>query len=152
MTQQPIRVLLVDDHFITRKGILSLFHDTEDIDIIGEASNGQEGIDKARLLDPDVILMDLMMPQIGGVDAIRQILTHQPDTAIVVLSGSNLEGEVLVAIRAGALGYLTKTADQEEMADVIRRVHRGEPCLATRAQPQAARACDAQYPDLGNGD
>lgn len=129
MAQQSIRVLVVDDHFITRKGILSLLHGAEGIEIVGEAENGREGIGKARLLEPDVILMDLVMPEMGGVDAIRQILAHQGRTAIVVLSGSNLEGEVLVAVRAGALGYLTKAAGRAEMMEAIRRAHRGEPAL-----------------------
>lgn len=129
MTQQHIRVLVVDDHYITRKGILGLLQGAEGIEIVGEAENGQDGVDKARLLEPDVVLMDLVMPEMGGVDAIRQILAHRPDTGIVVLSGSKLEGEVLVAIRAGALGYLTKTAGQEELTEVIRRAHRGEPSL-----------------------
>ncbi len=122
-------MLVVDDHFITRKGILSLLHGAEGIEIVGEAENGREGIEQARLLEPDVILMDLVMPEMGGVDAIRQILAHRRDTAIVVLSGSNLEGEVLVAVRAGALGYLTKAAGRAEMVEVIRRAHRGEPAL-----------------------
>lgn len=129
MALQPIRVLVVDDHFITRKGILGLLSGTEGIEIVGEAENGREGIEKAKILEPDVILMDLVMPEMGGVDAIRQILADRSNTAIIVLSGSNLEGEVLVAVRAGALGYLTKAAGEEEMAEVIRRAHRGEPAL-----------------------
>lgn len=129
MARQLIRVLIVDDHYITRKGILSLLHGVEGIEIIGEAENGREGIEKAKLLEPDVILMDLVMPELGGVDAIRQILADRPVTAIVVLSGSSLEGEVLVAVRAGALGYLTKTANQDEVTEVIRKAHRGEPAL-----------------------
>jgi DNA-binding NarL/FixJ family response regulator len=122
-------VLIVDDHFITRKGILSLLVGADGIEIVGEAENGQDGIEKTQRLEPDVVLMDLVMPGTGGVDAIRQILTHRSDTAIIVLTGSNLEGEVLAAIRAGALGYIEKNASSEELADGIRRVHRGEPVL-----------------------
>ena len=129
MAQRPITVLVVDDHYITRKGILGLLIDAEGIEIVGEAENGREAIDKVKGLEPDVVLMDLAMPVMRGVDAIREILAQRPETAIVVLSGSNLEGEVLIAVRAGALGYLTKTAGQEEMVAVIRRVHGGEPAL-----------------------
>jgi NarL family two-component system response regulator LiaR len=129
MAQQLIRVLVVDDHYITRKGILGLLHDVEGIEVVGEAENGREGIDKTRALAPDVVLMDLVMPEMGGVAAIRQILAHRPATAILILSGCKLQGEALVAVRAGALGYLTKTASQEELCEAIRRVHRGEPAL-----------------------
>ncbi len=129
MAHPTIRVLIVDDHFITRKGIQGLLHQVDGIEVVGEAENGREGIDMAKSLEPDVILMDLAMPEMGGVEAIGEILAQRPETAVVVLSGSNLEGEVLVAVRAGALGYLTKTASQDEVTEVIRQVHRGEPAL-----------------------
>lgn len=126
MAQQHIRVLIVDDHFIARKGIRSLIFDAEGIEIVDEAENGREAIAKAKALKPDVILMDLQMPEIGGAEAIRQILTLRPKTAIIVLSGSNLQGEVLVSIRAGALGYLEKSVEREQLIEGIQRVFRGE--------------------------
>ncbi len=125
----PIRVLIVDDHFITRKGTLALLADAADIEVVGEAANGREAVEQADRFQPDVILMDLIMPEMGGVEATRQILKRQDGTAVLVLTGSDIEKEILAAIREGALGYLSKDAHEEECVQAIRQVHRGEPSL-----------------------
>jgi DNA-binding NarL/FixJ family response regulator len=124
-----IRVLVVDDHFVVRKGVCALLMDAEDIAVVGEAGDGQEAIELAERLRPQVILMDLKLPKLGGVEAIREILAGQPEAGIIVLTAYGLEAQVLAAIEAGALGYLAKTAEREEMLAAIRRVARGELCL-----------------------
>ena len=126
---QCIRVLIVDDHFIARKGTLALLADVEGIEVIGEACNGLDAVEKAQALKPDVILMDLVMPEMGGVEATQRILGTHPGMTILILTGSDLEHEILAAVRAGALGYLSKDADEKECVRAIRQVHRGEPSL-----------------------
>ncbi len=131
-----IRVLIVDDHFVVRKGVCALLMDAEDIAVVGEAGDGREAVELAERLRPQVILMDLKLPELGGVEAIREILAAQPETAIVVLTASGPEAQVLAAVEAGALGYLAKTAEREELLAAIRRVAQGELCLPTRLTRQ----------------
>ncbi len=121
-----IRVLVVDDHFVVRKGLCALLMDAENIAVVGEAGDGQEAVELAESLRPRVILMDLKLPKLGGVEAIREILAGQPETGIIVVTAYGLEAQVLAAVEAGALGYLTKTAEREELLAAIRRVAHGE--------------------------
>jgi NarL family two-component system response regulator LiaR len=125
----PIRVLVVDDHFVVRTGVRALLHGAADITVAGEAENGLEAVAEARRLEPQVILMDLMLPLLDGVEAIRAILAAQPDTGIIVLTGSDADALVLAAVEAGALGYLAKSAGREDFLAAIRRVALGEPWL-----------------------
>lgn len=124
--EDPIRVLIVDDHFVVRKGVCALLLDAEDIAVVGEAGDGREAIELAKRLRPRVILMDLKLPKLGGVEAIREILAEQPETGIIVLTVSGPEAQVLAAVEAGALGYLAKTAEREELLAAIRRIADGE--------------------------
>jgi DNA-binding NarL/FixJ family response regulator len=126
--RRTIRVLIVDDHFVSRQGTLALLHGAEDVEA-GEAADGREAVLQAASLEPDVVLMDLAMPGMTGVEAIPRILERRPGTAIVVLTASVVEDEILGALRAGALGYLSKSTDAEEMARVIRQVHKGQSAL-----------------------
>jgi len=126
---ETIRVLVVDDHFVVRKGVCALLLDAGDITVIGEAGDGREAVEKARSLRPQVILMDLKLPELGGVEAIREILAERPETGIIVLTAYGLEAQVLAAVEVGALGYVAKTAEREELLAAIRRVARGELCL-----------------------
>jgi DNA-binding NarL/FixJ family response regulator len=121
-----IRVLVVDDHFVVRKGVCALLMDAEDIAVVGEAGDGQEAVELAERLRPRVILMDLKLPGLGGVEATQAILAGQPEIGILVLTASGLEAQVLAAVEAGALGYLTKAAEREELLAAIRRVGHGE--------------------------
>lgn len=128
----PIQVLVVDDHFVVRKGVCALLEDAEDIAVVGEAGDGRQAVEEAARHTPQVILMDLNLPEIDGVEAIRRILAAQPTIGIVVLTGADMEAEVLPAIRAGALGYLAKTSQRQEFLEAIREVSRGEAWLPPR--------------------
>jgi NarL family two-component system response regulator LiaR len=129
MSKKKIKLLVVDDQNIVRKGILALLEQVEDIDVIGEASNGEEAVAQARVLRPDVIIMDLVMPKMDGITAIQQILERQPKMRIMALTSFVAEDKVFPAIKAGALGYLLKDSEPEELIAAIRKVNRGEPTL-----------------------
>jgi two-component system, NarL family, response regulator LiaR len=124
-----VRVLLVDDHAIVRKGVRALLQTEQDIEVVGEAEDGQRAISLADALTPDVILMDLMMPGIDGVEAIRQIIARQPSARIVVVTSFATDDKVFPAIRSGALGYLLKDSAPDDLVRAIRQAHRGEAVL-----------------------
>ena len=128
----PIRVLVVDDHFVVRKGVCALLADAEDILVVGEAGDGRQAVEEAARCAPQVILMDLNLPEIDGVEATRRILAAQPEVGVVVLTSADVEGEVLTAIQAGALGYLAKTSQRHEFLAAIREVAQGEAWLPPR--------------------
>lgn len=135
MKTLPIRVLLTDDHAIVRKGVRALLATEPDIQVVGEACDGTEAVAQAQALRPDVILMDLVMPGIDGIEATRQIMTRLPEIRILVLTSFAADEKVFPAIKAGALGYLLKDSGPEELVGAIRRVYRGEPSL----EPSIAR-------------
>src|SRR5512136_1328679 len=135
MTQTPIRVLIVDDHAIVRKGTRALLATERDIEVVGEADNGAEAVALAQTLHPSVILMDLVMPRMDGIEATRQITSRQPEVRILVLTSFAADDKVFPAIKAGALGYLLKDSSPEELVRAIRQVHQGEPSL----EPSIAR-------------
>lgn len=125
----PIRVLIVDDQAIVRKGIRALLAEVETIAVVGEASNGQEAVDQALALDPDVTLMDLAMPAMDGLEAIRQITARQARTRILVLTSFVSDDKVFPAIKAGALGYLLKDSEPADLIRAIQQVNLGEASL-----------------------
>jgi NarL family two-component system response regulator LiaR len=129
MGNKPIKLLVVDDQSIVRKGICALLEQVDGIDVIGEATNGEEAVAQAKILHPDVIIMDLVMPKMDGIAAIQQILAHQPKIRIMALTSFVAEDKVFPAIKAGATGYLLKDSEPEELIAAIRKVHRGEPSL-----------------------
>lgn len=135
MNTLPIRVLLTDDHAIVRKGVRALLSTERDIQVIGEAGSGSEAVAQAEILHPDVILMDLVMPELDGIEATRQITAKLPGTRILVLTSFAADEKVFPAIKAGALGYLLKDSGPEELVRAIRQVHQGEPSL----EPSIAR-------------
>ncbi len=124
-----IRVMIVDDHAIVRKGIRALLTESGDFEIVAEAADGQEAVLRAAETQPDVILMDLLMPGLDGIEATRQITAHQPKSRILVLTSFAADNKLFPAIKAGALGYLLKDSSPEELVRAIRQVHRGEPAL-----------------------
>ena len=130
--EEPVRVLVVDDHFVVRKGVCALLVDTAGIIVTGEAADGLQAVAEARRLRPQVILMDLKLPGLDGVGATRAILAEQPEVGIVVLTSTDVEDEVLAAVRAGALGYLAKTSPRDELVQAIRQVAQGEAWLPPR--------------------
>lgn len=129
MTQPPIRILIVDDHGIVRKGTRALLERIPDFAVVGEAGNGKGAVAQAKELQPDVILMDLMMPEMDGIKAIGLITASQPNSRILALTSFAADDKVFPAIKAGALGYMLKDADPEDLIQAIRQVHRGEPSL-----------------------
>jgi NarL family two-component system response regulator LiaR len=129
MSGVPIRVLVIDDHRIVREGIRSLMEDIEDIQVIGEAGNGYEGIALVDSLNPDVVLMDLLMPRMDGLEATRRITVKHPHIRVLVLTSFIADEKVFPAIKAGAIGYLLKDTGSKELIDAIRNVNRGEPSL-----------------------
>ena len=132
---QRIRVLLVDDHAVVRMGLRAFFDLLPDIDVVGEASDGSEGVAMARRLTPDVVLMDLLMPNMDGVTAIGRIKAELPETEIVTMTSFIEEEKVTAALEAGASGYVLKDAEAEEVAQAIRAAYAGEVHL----DPQVAR-------------
>jgi NarL family two-component system response regulator LiaR len=124
-----IRVLVADDHVVVRQGIRALLATEPDIDVVGEAENGRDAVAAADRLQPDVILMDLVMPEMDGIEAIRHIAARQPGARILVLTSFATDDKVFPAIKAGALGYLLKDSGPEELVGAIHQVYRGEPSL-----------------------
>ena len=124
-----IRVLIADDHAILRKGIRALLGTEPDMEVVGETGDGLETVAQARALRPDVILMDLMMPKMDGIEATRQITAEQPGVRILVLTSFAADDKVFPAIKAGALGYILKDSGPEELVQAIHQVHRGQPSL-----------------------
>jgi len=133
---EPLRVLIADDHPLFRKGMRALLTATAGTEVIGEATTGQEAIELAAALQPDVILMDLQMPGINGIEATRQILHTSPHIRILVVTLFEDDASIFSALRAGARGYILKDAQEEEMLRAIRAVGNGEaifsPAIATR--------------------
>ena len=125
----PIRVLLVDDHAVVRKGLRALLDREAGIEVAGEADDGEHAVRITERLRPDVVLMDLEMPGIGGVEATRRIVETRPDTKVVVLTSHASEEDVFPALKAGALGYLLKHSAPEDVLQAIRQAYRGETAL-----------------------
>jgi len=129
MAQLPIQVLIVDDHAIVRKGVRALLAEVDGIEVVGEAGNGKEAVTLAEELNPDVIMMDLVMPVMDGVEAISKITEQQKEVRIIALTSFATDDMVFPAIKSGALGYILKDSEPERLIDAIQQVHRGEPSL-----------------------
>jgi NarL family two-component system response regulator LiaR len=126
---ENIRILIVDDHLVVREGLRALIDAQPDMELVGEAADGVEAVQKARSLQPDVILLDLVMPRKGGLDAIGEIKEENPDMRILVLTSFAEDDKVFPAIKAGALGYLLKDSSAQELLQAVRDVYRGEPTM-----------------------
>lgn len=136
-----IKVLLVDDHAIMRDGIRALLSLQDDIEIVGEASEGKEAIEKTRLLYPDVVVMDIAMPGMDGLEATRRITKQYPKTKVLVLTQYDNKEYILSAVKAGSAGYVPKRALGSELVSAIRAVYRGDSYL----YPSAAMALVEDY-------
>ncbi len=130
MLTKKIRVLLADDHTILRRGVRMLIDSQPDMEVTGEAKNGREAIDEARRLKPDVVVMDVSMPELNGIEGTRQICDELPHTRVVALSMHKDSVYVREILRAGARGYLVKDSDDEDLLKAIRTVNRGEAFLS----------------------
>ena len=135
MAEPTIRILIADDHMIVRKGIRALLKTEPGMEVVGEAGDGQEAVSLAQTLKPDLILMDLVMPRMDGIEATRRITGQAHPPNILVLTSFAADDKVFPAIKAGALGYLLKDSGPEELIQAIRQVYRGEPSL----EPSIAR-------------
>ena len=129
MSDKTVRVMITDDHEIVRKGIKALLATETDIDVVGEAADGVQAVALEKELKPDVILMDMVMPKMDGIEAIRQITANRPGARILVLTSFAADEKVFPAIKAGALGYLLKDSAPEELVEAIHQVHKGQPSL-----------------------
>jgi DNA-binding NarL/FixJ family response regulator len=148
--REKIRVLLVDDHQVVRRGLRTFLEVQEDIEVVGEASDGAEGIDQADALRPDVILMDVHMPGMDGVEALRALRARGSEARVLVVTSFTETRSVVPALRAGATGYVYKDVDPDALAGAIRSVHAGHVLL----QPEVAEALlsdDGTPPVAGRG-
>lgn len=156
MSSEPQRVLLVDDHPLVRNGLRALLSTVSDLIVVGEAANGKEAIAQALELQPDIILMDLHMPELNGVEATRSIVQANPHIGVLVLTMLEDDASVFAAMRAGARGYLLKGADQSDVLRAISAVAHGEaifsPSIARRLIQYFANVQPAlppsSFPDL----
>ena len=123
---EQIRILIADDHTLFRDGLRALFHSLPDTEVVGEAATGEQAISQAEKLQPDVILMDIQMPGVNGIEATRQIVHTSPHIGVIIVTMFEDDDSVFAAMRAGARGYVLKGAGQEEMVRVIRAVAQGE--------------------------
>jgi NarL family two-component system response regulator LiaR len=130
---KPIRVLLVDDHAVVRSGLAGFLLAFDDLKLVGEAASGEEALRLCQQVQPDVVLMDLMMPGMGGAEATRAIRERCPDIKVIVLTSFQEEELVQGALQAGAIGYLLKNVSVDELAEAIRAAVAGRPTLAPEA-------------------
>lgn len=152
----PINVLIADDHPLFRKGMRTLLDSMVETTVVGEATTGQEAVEMALALNPDIVLMDLKMPEGGGLSAIGQLTQRMPDARILVVTLFEDDESVFTALKAGARGYVLKDADEDEMMRAIQAVSQGEaifsPTIASRLMDyftatRASRHAEA-FPDL----
>lgn len=134
-----IRLLLVDDHHVVRQGLKMFLNSEPDFEVVGEASNGREAIEMTRQLHPDVVLMDLLMPGMNGVEATEVIRREMPDTEVVALTSVLEDASVVGAIRAGAIGYMLKDTDATELVRALKAASEGQVQLSPKAAARLMR-------------
>jgi NarL family two-component system response regulator LiaR len=135
-SEQQIRVMLVDDHDMVRRGLASYFKLASDLSLVGEASNGQQALDGCAQFKPDVILRDIVMPRMGGIDAIRQIKERHPEVQIIALTSFQDREMVQEALNAGAISYLLKNVTGEEVLSAVRSAYAGRATIAPEVTQQ----------------
>ncbi len=149
---KKIRVLIADDHTLVRDGIRSLLALTADIEIVGEAADGREAVEKVRQLMPDIVLMDLAMPIMGGLEAARRVRKEFPATKVLVLTQYDDSEYVIPVIEAGARGFVSKMSSSSELASAIQAVYRGESFLSPSAAAALIDECQQQTTFKGEKD
>lgn len=148
MKTRPIGVLVADDHTIVRRGLISLLSLDEGIEVVGEATDGRIAVDRATELDPDVVLMDISMPGLNGLEATRLIKKQMPHIKVLVLSAHDKDEYILQVVRSGANGYLLKNTSAEDLYAAIRAVHAGHAFFS----PSVSKVLLDSYMDGGKGD
>ncbi|MDH6227620.1 response regulator transcription factor [Streptomyces sp. MJP52] len=143
----PVKVLLVDDHQVVRRGLRTFLEVQDDIEVVGEAGNGEEGVARAEELRPDVVLLDIRMPGSDGIEALRRLRALGNPARVLVVTSFTERRTVVPALRAGAAGYLYKDVDPDALAAAIRSVHAGQTVL----QPEVAEALLSQEQGAGEG-
>jgi DNA-binding NarL/FixJ family response regulator len=146
MAEPPITVVIADDHPVVRRGLRTFLEASDGFEVVGEAGDGAEAVRVTIAAEPDVLLLDLVMPTVDGVDAIGRLRRHGSATRILVLTSFVAEDQVIPAIRAGADGYLLKDVDPLELAEAIRAVSRGESMLAPPAAAAVMAAVSGSEP------
>ena len=139
---KPIRILLIDDHNLMRLGLTTLMKYHKDLAVVGGGNNGKEAVELARSLNPDVVVMDLMMPVMDGVEATRQIHAEQPDIKIMILTTFGTSADVARAVQAGAVAALMKDTPNDELLDAIRAIAGGERVFSPEIQKTLAKDPD----------
>jgi NarL family two-component system response regulator LiaR len=149
---EPIRILIVDDHALVRKGLRALLEGKPDLTVVGEATDGQEVVRQVCDLQPDVVLLDLVMPHQDGLTVLPEIRRESPETRVLVLTSFGEDERIFAAIKAGALGYLLKDALPEELVQAIRAVYRGECSLSPSIALKVVRELDSSSSSVTNKD
>jgi DNA-binding NarL/FixJ family response regulator len=151
-SNDKIKVLLVDDHAIVRQGLRTFLELQDDIEVVGEAENGAEAVELAQQREPDVVLMDLVMPKMDGIEATRQICAIRPGTKVIALTSFAGDDNVFPAIKAGAAGYQLKDVSPSDLVDAVRAAYRGEtllhPEIAKKLMTEVATREDKPEADL----
>lgn len=142
-----IRVLVVDDHPVVRSGLAGMLTVEDDLEVVGEAGDGEEAVARVAALAPDVVLMDLRMPRLDGVGATARILVAHPDTRVLVLTTYDTDADILRAVEAGATGYLLKDTPRVQLVDAVRAAARGETVLAPAVAARLVSRLRAPAPE-----
>lgn len=148
MVNEKIRVLIVDDHSVVRSGLGAFLQVFDEFELVGEASNGKEAVTECALKHPDVVLMDLVMPEMDGAQATKAIRGEYPDIQVIVLTSFKEDNLVESALQSGAIGYLLKNVSADELADAIRSAHKGRPTLAPEATQVLIKAAGRKGNDV----
>ncbi len=148
--EEPIRVVLVDDHNLVRMGLKAYFATLSDIEVVGEAATGEEAVRIVADLAPDVVLMDIIMPEMDGVEATRQIKKTSPHTQVVAVTSYHEDEHIFPVIRAGALSYVLKDIDPDDLAEAIRRANAGEAVINPRVAARLVKELHGQRDEVIN--
>jgi DNA-binding NarL/FixJ family response regulator len=129
MAVEPIRIVLADDHWLLREGTRHILDQCPDLKVVGDAENGEQALDLIQRLQPDVAVLDIRMPKLGGIEVVRRMKEVSPNTEALILTAFDDDDFIVALMAAGALGYLLKTARPSELIEAVQRVHAGEPVL-----------------------
>ncbi len=146
----PIRVVLADDHAVVRKGIREFLEGAADIAVVAEASDGQEAIKAVTEQRPDVVVLDIQMPRLSGIEATRRIKARHPDVRVLILTAYDDDPYIFALLQAGAGGYVLKTAGAEELIQAVRAVHRGDSALDPAVARKVVRRLSKGYPTVAS--